>query len=217
LLATNPARRPWLVHIETWNEWHEGTDIAESRECGRVYIELTAKYINLFKQGVYLPVQGAYTGSEEDSWNLKKENGITVRESTGDGLWQIRKINNKDAVVTCSNKLTRCRYLYFLVDDSFIFDGDVMNEVIIDYLDAGCGGFQVQYDNADESNGPVQGAFRSSKTVKLSDSGKWKTVAIKLPRCRFVNRANGADFRLAAFGGKCELAVCGIILRRLKQ
>ena len=40
-----------FVMVETWNEWHEGTDVAESREYGRQYIELTRKYADLFKQG----------------------------------------------------------------------------------------------------------------------------------------------------------------------
>lgn len=38
-----------MVVIETWNEFHEGTDIAESREYGRQYIDLTRKYVNQFK------------------------------------------------------------------------------------------------------------------------------------------------------------------------
>ena len=37
--------------IETWDEFHEGTDIAESKEYGRQYIELTRKYSDLFKSG----------------------------------------------------------------------------------------------------------------------------------------------------------------------
>jgi hypothetical protein len=36
--------------IETWNEFHEGTDIAESREYGRQYIDLTRKYVDIFKR-----------------------------------------------------------------------------------------------------------------------------------------------------------------------
>ena len=32
-----------MVHVETWNEWHEGTDIADSREYGRRYIVLTPR------------------------------------------------------------------------------------------------------------------------------------------------------------------------------
>lgn len=38
-----------FVVIETWNEFHEGTDIAESLEYGRQYIELTRKYVDRFK------------------------------------------------------------------------------------------------------------------------------------------------------------------------
>ena len=38
-----------IVVLETWNEFHEGTDIAESRESGRQYIELTRKFADRFK------------------------------------------------------------------------------------------------------------------------------------------------------------------------
>jgi hypothetical protein len=38
-----------FVMIETWNEFHEGTDIAESREFGRQYIQLTRKHSDVFK------------------------------------------------------------------------------------------------------------------------------------------------------------------------
>jgi hypothetical protein len=47
-LLKQPTR---FVVIETWNEFHEGTDVAESREYGRQYIELTRKYVDLFKRG----------------------------------------------------------------------------------------------------------------------------------------------------------------------
>ncbi|MCC7476329.1 MAG: DUF5010 domain-containing protein [Pirellulales bacterium] len=40
-----------MVVIETWNEFHEGTDIAESREYGRQGIELTRNYVDQFKAG----------------------------------------------------------------------------------------------------------------------------------------------------------------------
>jgi hypothetical protein len=39
-----------IVVLETWNEFHEGTDIAASREYGRQYIELTRKYAKRFKR-----------------------------------------------------------------------------------------------------------------------------------------------------------------------
>ncbi|MBU6399894.1 MAG: DUF5010 domain-containing protein [Verrucomicrobia bacterium] len=40
-----------LVMLETWNEFHEGTDICDSREYGRRYIELTRQYVDRFKRG----------------------------------------------------------------------------------------------------------------------------------------------------------------------
>ncbi|MEJ7640242.1 MAG: hypothetical protein WKF75_20315 [Singulisphaera sp.] len=40
--------RPWMVHIETWNEYHEATNIAESREYGRQYLEMTRDYAARF-------------------------------------------------------------------------------------------------------------------------------------------------------------------------
>lgn len=39
-----------FVVVETWNELHEGTDICDSREYGRQYIEITAEYAAKFKQ-----------------------------------------------------------------------------------------------------------------------------------------------------------------------
>ncbi len=40
-----------IVVIETWNELHEGTGICETVELGRQYIDLTAKYSKIFKEG----------------------------------------------------------------------------------------------------------------------------------------------------------------------
>jgi len=37
--------------IETWSEFHEGTEICETKEYGRQYIELTRKYSDMFKKG----------------------------------------------------------------------------------------------------------------------------------------------------------------------
>ena len=70
----------------------------------------------------------------------------------------------------------------------------------------------MEYDNVDVSQGPVQGAFRASKSVKLTGTGQWKTATIQLSQSRFVNRANGADFRLTPLGGNLELAVSKIEL-----
>ena len=69
-------RRPVnFVMVETWNEWHEGTDVAESNESGRQYIELTRKYSQLFKQGLRAPrPQGPFTEARAVSITLDAEN-----------------------------------------------------------------------------------------------------------------------------------------------
>src|SRR5205823_5200555 len=38
-----------LLAVETWNEFSEGTDIQETVETGRQYIELTRKYVDQLK------------------------------------------------------------------------------------------------------------------------------------------------------------------------
>jgi hypothetical protein len=45
-------------------------------------------------------------------------------------------------------------------------------------------------------------------------SGQWKTAKFQLPDCRFMNRANGADFRLIAGGDDMELAVSQLALQK---
>ncbi|MCL2116844.1 MAG: DUF5010 domain-containing protein [Planctomycetaceae bacterium] len=48
LLKMDTKTRPFLVHLETWNEFHEGTDIGKSKEYGTLYLELTKKFTTLF-------------------------------------------------------------------------------------------------------------------------------------------------------------------------
>jgi hypothetical protein len=38
-----------LLAVETWNEFSEGTDVQETVETGRQYIDLTRKYVEQFK------------------------------------------------------------------------------------------------------------------------------------------------------------------------
>lgn len=42
-------QRQSMIMVETWNELHEGTDICNTREYGKKYMELTAKYASQFK------------------------------------------------------------------------------------------------------------------------------------------------------------------------
>ena len=58
LLARHPAVRPRLVMVETWNELHEGTEVAPTAEHGYRYVHLTRQYADLWRSGVYRPPTG---------------------------------------------------------------------------------------------------------------------------------------------------------------
>jgi hypothetical protein len=215
ILRLDPKRRPWMVHVETWNEWHEGTDVAASREYGRSYIVLTGIFSSLWKQGVQLGIRGPYTGASYIAWESGRSGGVTVGESIGDGVWKTQKFGEVEAVVSQKNTVSPGRYLYFKVDDSFALDlpGDTV-DVTITYRDAGCAVFGLEYDNVDRTVGPVDGAFRPGGAVTLTGSGEWKTASFTLSQCRFANRCNGADLRFAVSGGEQELAVSKVTVRK---
>lgn len=216
LLRLSPDRRPWIIHVETWNEWHEGTDIAASQEYGRSYIVLTRVFADLWHTGLQVKPQGIYSKAAEVSWAPERSRGITVGESLGDGLWKPETLGNVQAVVSQANAVSpSTRYLYFAVDDTFAFDltGESM-ELSVTYRDAGCASFGVEYDNVDPNASVRDGAFRAGGGVQLTGSGEWKTAKFVLPGCRFINRCNGADFRFVVGPGEMALAVSKLTLRR---
>jgi hypothetical protein len=45
------AAKPDWVLITSFNEWHEGSEIEPSKENGRLYVELTKKWVGRFKGG----------------------------------------------------------------------------------------------------------------------------------------------------------------------
>jgi hypothetical protein len=189
-----------IVAIETWNEFHEGTDIAESREYGRKYIELTRKYVDMFKKGV-IPKDissSPYASMKEVSIvmgnpNLEKglqqidlEDGITKTEKIGDVTYRY-PIETKWPVL----------YIYIRVDDDFLSYADTNVNVTIEYLDKEKGWFRLDYDSND-IKAILGGAYTPTETVNLVGDGKIKSYTFTLKRAKFANRENGgSDFRIA--------------------
>ncbi len=85
--------------------------------------------------------------------------------------------------------------------------------LFVTYRDAGCSSFAVEYDST-VNEGPLQGAFRPAGSTALTGTGLRKTAEFRLPDCRFMNRCNGADFRLVAGGGPMELTVSQVRLQK---
>ncbi len=71
-----------------------------------------------------------------------------------------------------------------------------------------------EYDSTDLESGPLNGSFRHGGHVSLGHTEAWKTASFDLEECRFDNRANDADFRLAVHGGEKKLAVCRVAVTR---
>jgi hypothetical protein len=193
----NPSR---IVAIETWNEYHEATDIAGSGEYGRAYIELNRKYVDLFKAGVRPPLpRGRYSDVRFVSAGLGTtniEDGL-YQFDLGDGITIATNAAGSQCRAAAPNPLGG-RYIYFRIDDSFKWAGSMQAEVQVEFFDSSGGNFAVEFDGSD-TNAPFNGAYtRSSETVSLSGSQLWRTARFILTGARFMNAQNGgADFRLA--------------------
>ena len=218
VLALNPKNRPSIVHVETWNEWHEGTDVAHSREYGRSYIVLTRLFADMWRAGTVLRAPSLYPDANSVAWSLGKAQGLDIRASGGDGVWRASKLADTEAVVTDVNPFSSdSRDLYFNIDDAFAFDLlDKTVVVSMRYRDAGCASFHIEYDNVDPAEGAVDGAFRPSGNVTINSTGTWKTAEFTLEDCRFMNRCNGTDLRVAVLGGQKALAISKVKVTRTK-
>ncbi len=214
ILRMNPKRRPFIVMIETWNELHEGTDICPSREYGDQYVQVNARCANLFRRRVQLRPSGAYSRATEVSIVLERqpvERGIHLHvDPNGDGLMEPTEAGGVSAWKTLPNRHHNVRFAYFDVDDSFYFDGDSPLQIEMEVWD-GAGEFTLEYDSSDPAGSVHGGAFKSAQSFTLGNSGTWRTFRVSLKDARFVNRANGADFRLGTTG---EILVRRVAVRK---
>jgi hypothetical protein len=193
-------RRPSnLVTVETWNEFHEGTDICESKEFGRQYLELTRKYVDLFKRGWTPPwPAGKYSTSNSVSITLgaaNQEAGLRQIESE-DGRTAPAMVEGRGARAI-QRKPARNPYVYFVVEDSFKWTNQMTLTLQVDYFDAAPGGFTVEFDGSDPQ-AAFDGAYTGcGESVPLQGSKTWKQANFRLRNARLTNSQNsGADFRL---------------------
>ncbi|MCL5097548.1 MAG: DUF5010 domain-containing protein [Candidatus Omnitrophica bacterium] len=204
-----------IVLVETWNEFHEGTDVCESREYGRRYIELTRHYVDLFKQGWRPPlVRGLYTDAPSISVSLGKTNleqGLR-QVDFADGLTAPDTAGGQDCRTIRSTE-NPGRYIYFVADDSFKKPDPENLVVEIEYFDAATGSLNLEFDGSDPA-APFNGAYtRSAETVKLEGTRTWRDARFALPKARLLNSQNAnADFRLAVQAP--EFALKKAVLKR---
>jgi hypothetical protein len=216
-LSYGLKRRAKIVLVETWNELHEGTDVCASKEFGRQYIDLTAKYAQLFRAGVVLPKTGPFANAGQVEWGADRSDaklGMTMKNS-GDGLVEPVEVGGRKCWRTQQSEHGG-KYVYFDLDDSFLFDEqDTTLLVEIEYFDSGFGQFALEYDSVDPNASIHEGAFRPlGQPVVCRDTGRWKTITLEIDGGRFANRCNGSDFRLAVTGG--DLTVRRVTAKRVR-
>jgi hypothetical protein len=209
-------RRPTpIVMIETWNEFHEGTDIAESKEYGRQYIELTRKYSDLFKQGWSPPpLKGPFTGAPTVTITAgKSESPAALQLVTAeDGQAKTETVAGRVAWSPVRFRSAEVLYLYFRIEDSFKWTDTMQLSVAVDYFDGAPGELGIEFDGSDAS-APFNGTYSRTAKIKLSGDQKWKTATFELPDARLGGAQNGgADFRIV--GGTKEFAVGSVTLNR---
>ena len=189
LLGMDPATRPWLVHVETWNEFHEGTEICETKEYGRQYIDLTRHYAELFHAGKRIERPFVPPTPETISATPEKSNCLEISTSPADGPIVEATVAGRRAWSTTENPFSPTnRYMYFNVDDFFLSDGDEPVEVTIDYHDAGPAEFRFEYDSSDPALAGLAKLFRVGHLQPITGSGAWKTVTFIVPHARFSER-----------------------------
>jgi hypothetical protein len=215
-LAYNLPRRAKLVLVETWNELHEGTDVCETKEYGRRFIDLTAKYAQQFREGVVLPKRGPFAAAAHVEWDADRDEklGVTLRNS-GDGLMEPAELADRKCWRTRQSE-NGGKYVYLDLDDSFLFDEENAGLAVeLEYLDRGFASFALEYDSVDPLASVREGAFKSlGLSVGCGGTGKWMRFAFVLAGGRFANRCNGGDFRFAVSGG--ELAISRVAAARQK-
>jgi len=193
-------RRPSpLVMIETWNEFHEGTDIAASVEYGRAYIEMNRRFADMFHQGVVPPMP---RGPFSDVKLVRVELGNT---NVHEGLLQVESADGLTEPAMAGGQPCRAavasahagRYVYFRVDDSFKWADSMRVDVLVDYYDTAGGSFTLEFDGSDLT-APFQGAYTpTGRRVPFRGTRQWKQAQFSLSGARFLNSQNsGSDFRL---------------------
>lgn len=192
-------RRPSrMVMIETWNEYHEGTDVAASREYGRQYITLNRRYADLFKAGYRPPPDpNSYAGKRLVEAVLGPTNTASgvVQFESADGVTQAGVESGSPCRIAAATRYAD-RFFYFKIDDSFKWAETVDVLVVVEYFDVARGTLRLDFDGSDLA-APFAGAYSPGGAVALSGSRAWGTTTFRLKGARFMNRQNGgADFRI---------------------
>ncbi|MFC0545918.1 discoidin domain-containing protein [Kutzneria chonburiensis] len=123
--------------------------------------------------------------------------GLITGTAAGRGYWQ----------TNAASPAPSTNYLYMNVADSYAYNTKDVVLVSIDYLDAGNGTLDLQYDSPGQD---LPDKFKPSEIVHYGDTGSWQTHDFVLDDSILTNRTNGSDFRIAHDGSTVEIKVAAV-------
>ncbi len=226
LLLKDPKTRAKWVHVETWTEYHEGTEICETKEYGRKYIDLTKRYADLFHRNVQLKEISVQPKFPTPSGTPEKDSGIAAVNfgpaQNGDGPLEIRDVKRGDGETVKAWRVAG-KYLYFNITEPYFAPAPGAEyELVVEYLPPEnaadcCPWLTIQYDSADPALSGTARHFRGSVVKNLKpdekSSGRWSEAVFPIKYPGFGRGANGADFRIAIPSG--EVFLRKITLRKI--
>lgn len=183
------------VAVETWNEFHEATDICFSREYGRRFIDMTRENIRRWSEAGPPPSDAGWLVLGR-SPNL---HGLHPAANGGDGAWRTTFLAGREAASPDSDAASPSHFIYLDVRDDFIFARTTEVWVTVEYLDSGSAEWWVEYDG-------TPGHYTQTPKVKPQNTGLWKNRTFHIPDAFFGGRESyNADLRLASNAGPAEM------------
>lgn len=191
LRAAVLSGRRWLV-LETWNEFWEGTAIAETEEYGRETLTATRRYVELFHRLGATPAR--------DGWfDLGTGEGSYLRRlaDAPQEIGTYALLDGRSAARAHYEEADAAAYFQFAVDPRLGIEQDRDVTVSVEYFDEGRGSFYLEYDSAEDA-ASGEGVYAASSPVIFEDTGRWRTVRFELPGAHFRSRQYGGygDFRI---------------------
>jgi hypothetical protein len=157
--------------VETWNEFHEATDVAASKEYDRQYIDLTAKNILAWRalDNTNRPYAWIDLGRYPYTRGLQAPN-------VGDGTWKTIYLAGRQAAYPDPSSTPDPSYhIYLNVDDSYILgqnNSPTPVWVTVEYFDGGTDSWYLQYDSVGPNDIPH--IFKATIPENLQNTNLWK-------------------------------------------
>ncbi|MCK7461621.1 MAG: hypothetical protein MZU84_05950 [Sphingobacterium sp.] len=175
-----------FVLLETWNEFHEGTDVAASREFG-----IGLHFAHRRERGPLETLDGVALRLARSRGAPRSPESLRPALDSGDGVWAAATVRVATgppipSTRTCP-RITSTRTSP--TPSSMRPRGEVW--VTVEYYDGGTDHWQLEYDGA-------AGAYTAVTAVSLQNTGQWRRATFHLTDAYFGGRQNGgADLRLS--------------------